>query len=439
MSVYRERRAEFARRIGAAVAVIPAAVHARRNSDTEYVYRQNSDFFYLTGLGEPEAVAIIAPHREEAPYTLFLRKRDRDAEIWAGKRVGVEGAVEQFGADAAFPIDELDEKLPEYLAGAETLHYPLGLDEKFDRRVLAAVRAARHRVRRGGKAPLTFVDPSVALHEMRLRKRPEELATMRRAGQITRAGHLAAMRATKPGLHEYDIEAVLEYTYRRHGAQAVAYPSIVAGGANATTLHYHSNRDPLRAGTLLLVDSAAELDLYASDVTRTWPVSGIFTPEQRALYEIVLAAQKAGIEEVRAGRRFRAYHEATVRVVTAGLVDLGLLRGNVDELIEKEEHKQFYMHNAGHWIGLDVHDAGRYHVDDAPYRPLEPGMVMTVEPGIYVHEDLDCDPRFKGIGIRIEDDVLCTGGDPEILTPGIPKEIDELEAIVGSDAALPAY
>jgi len=434
MNDYAARRAEFARRMGAdAVAVIPAARHATRNADTEYEYRQNSDFYYLTGLNEPDAVLVLAPHAGE-PVTLFLRPRDRTAEIWTGRRVGVEGAVSDLGMGAAYPIEELAERLPALLVGATTLHYGLSLDERTDRTILDAVGKARFSVRRGGKAPQSFVEPGVVLHEMRLRKSESELAIMRRAATASLAGHEAGMRATRPGLGEWELEAVIEYNYRLAGAQDVAYPSIVAGGANATILHYNTNRDVLRDGDLVLVDSGAEVDVYASDVTRTWPVNGKFSAEQRALYEIVLRAQKAGIQEVRTGKSYNAYHDAAVRVLTEGLVDVGLLSGSIDSLIEENKFFEFYPHRTGHWIGLDVHDAGRYKNDDDTYRPLEPGMVLTVEPGLYVQPDLDVPERWKGIGIRIEDDVLCTSGEPDVLTAAIPKEIEDIERITGADA-----
>jgi Xaa-Pro aminopeptidase len=434
MSTYAARRAEFARRMGIdAVAVIPAARHATRNADTEYEYRQNSDFYYLTGFTEPEAVLVLAPHAPE-PVTLFLRPRDRTAEIWTGRRAGVEGAIADYGMGAAYPIEELTEKLPDLLVGAKTLYYGLALDERLDRKVLDAVAAARHKVRRGGKAPLSFVEPGTIVHEMRVRKSAEELAIMRRAAAASRAGHEAGMRATRPGLGESELEAIIEYNYRLAGAQDVAYPSIVAGGANATILHYNSNRDVLRDGDLVLVDSGAEVDVYASDVTRTWPVNGKFSAEQRAIYEIVLLAQKAGIDKVRAGQSYNAYHEAAVRVLTEGLVDIGLLEGSIDSLIEENKFFEFYPHRTGHWIGLDVHDAGRYKNDDDDYRALEPGMVLTVEPGLYIQPDTDVPERWKGIGVRIEDDVLCTDGAPDVLTAAIPKEVEEIERIVGADA-----
>lgn len=433
MTVFQARRDAFAAKLGDAIAIVPAAVHRLRNNDAEYEYRQNSDFYYLTGFTEPEAVLVVAPGNPERD-TLFLRRRDRAQEIWTGKRLGVEAAPEGLGVQAAFGIDEFDGKLAAMLVGYERLAYGFGSDEAFDRRVHAAVAAARHTVRRGGKAPLEFFEPGLIAHEMRLRKTPEEIALMKRAGAITRLGHIAGMRATHAGMWEYELEAVMEYTYTKNGAQATAYTSIVAGGDNATILHYNSNREQLQDGALVLIDSAAEFDLYASDVTRTWPVNGRFSAEQRAVYEIVLAAQKASIEDVRPGKPFRAYHETSVRILTAGLIDLGLLKGPLEEAIEQETYRDFYMHNTGHWIGLDVHDVGRYRDEADEWRLLEPGMVMTVEPGIYIHRDLDVAERFKGIGVRIEDDILCGAAGPENLTPGIPKEIDEIESLVGADA-----
>ncbi|MBV8151876.1 MAG: aminopeptidase P N-terminal domain-containing protein [Candidatus Eremiobacteraeota bacterium] len=433
MNLYQERRDIFAEKLGDAVAILPAATHRRRNSDAEYEYRQNSDFYYLTGFDEPDAVLVIAPGRDERD-TIFLRPRDRAQEIWTGKRLGVEDAVARLGVQAAHAIEEFDQRVGAMLVGHERLAYGVGQDEAFDRRVHAGVAAARYAVRRGGKAPRVFFEPGLILHEMRLFKTEQEIALMKRAAAITRLGHIAGMRATRPALWEYELEATIEYAYRANGAQSTAYPSIVASGDNATILHYNSNRDQLRDGDLVLVDSAAEFDLYASDVTRTWPVSGRFSAEQRAIYEIVLAAQKAAIEQVRPGNSYRAYHETAVSVIVQGLLDVGLLAGSPQEAIEKETYRDFYMHNTGHWIGLDVHDVGQYRDADDRWRNLEPGMVMTVEPGIYVHRDLDVADRFKGIGVRIEDDILCTARGPENLSPGIPKEIEELENVVGADA-----
>ncbi|MFN2527691.1 MAG: aminopeptidase P N-terminal domain-containing protein [Candidatus Baltobacteraceae bacterium] len=437
MNVFAERRAAFAGSLGDAVAIIPGADVQRRNSDTEQEFRQSSDFYYLTGWDQPGAVLVIAPHNETHCDTLFTLPRDRSQEVWTGKRHGVEGALDDFGFEDAHPISEFDQRLPELLVGHAALRYRLGNDEAFDRRVLAALLTARGRTRRGGAAPSSIVHINDTLHEMRVRKSAEELTLMRRAGEITRLGHIAGMSATRPGMAEYELEAIMEYTYHANGSQHVAYPSIVAGGANATILHYSTNRDILRDGDLVLVDSGCEFDLYASDVTRTWPVNGRFSAEQRAMYEIVLAAQKAGIAAVRPGNRYKDSHDAAVAVLVDGLLDLGLLKGTRSALIESEAYMDYYYHNTGHWIGLDVHDVGAYREQPtAVSRMLEPGMTMTVEPGLYVPVDLDCDARFKGIGIRIEDDILCTADGPQILSAGIPKEIQEIEALVGNAAAI---
>ena len=431
MHEYSERRRTLTERLGGGIAIIPAARQALRNADTEYEFRQNSDFFYLTGFPEPDAVLILVPRAGTYKTILFVRPRNRDAEIWTGRRIGVEGAVQSYAADEAYVIDELPTRLPDLLVGSANALYDFGADEVIDRIVLAAVREARGRVRRGGRAPTQFTAPSTLIHELRLFKSADELTTMRRAAAVTAAGFKAGMLATRPGLSEYELESIIESVYRKQGAQDVAYPSIVAGGVNATILHYNTNREVLRDGDLVLVDSGSEVDNYASDVTRTWPVNGRFSSEQRALYEIVLLAQREAIQHVRAGNNFRAYHQAAVRVITEGLVDLGLLSGSVDTLIESGRFRDFYMHSTGHWLGLDVHDAGAYTNDDG-YRALELNMVLTVEPGIYVQPDLDCDPRFRGIGIRIEDDILVTADAPENLTAAIPRDIDELEALLAN-------
>ena len=433
MELYAKRRAALARALGDGVAVIPAAPVRLRNRDTEYEFRQSSDFYYLTGFNEPDAVLVIAPHREKRAV-LFTLPRDRSKEIWTGKRAGVEGALETYKLDEAFVLDDLDERLPDYLTGASALYYDLGHDETFDRQIRQALEKARSRARRKSVVPHSIHTLGSVLHEQRLVKSPEEIALMRRAGAITRLGHMAGMRATRPGLPEYELEAVIEHTYRINGAQDVAYPSIVAGGANATILHYNSNRETLRDGDLVLVDSGCEFETYASDVTRTWPVNGRFSPEQRAVYEIVLAAQKAAIDCVRPGRSYDDAHHAAVRVITDGLIELGLLSGSRDENVESERYRDFYYHTTGHWIGLDVHDVGAYtEADGKTARTLQPGMTLTVEPGLYVPVDLPCDERFKGIGVRIEDDILCAPDGPDNLTADIPKEIDELEALAGAD------
>ena len=438
MQAYVQRRARALEAFADGVALIPAARTVRRNNDTTYPFRQNSDFFYLTGFDEPEALLVLAPSREGQRSTLFLRKRDRDGELWDGKRLGVDRACAHLHVDAAFPIDELSDRLAEFLVGATTLHYAFGDDAEMDRIVRGALDAARRRARQKGRTPHTFVDPSLVLHEMRLIKSDEEIATLRRAAEITRRGHEAAMRLTRPGLYEYEIAAALENRYREAGAQDVAYASIVASGANATVLHYVTNRDRLEPGTLLLVDSGCELDYYATDVTRTWPVDGRFTAEQRAIYAIVLAAQQAAMACVRPGATRTSFHDAAVRTIVDGLIDLRLLQGSADEIVEQERYKEFYPHGTGHWLGLDVHDAGAYRdANDEPVR-LRPGMVTTIEPGMYVRHDAPCDDRFKGIGVRIEDDLLVTADGYENLTAAIPKEIDDLESIVGAAAREPA-
>ncbi len=431
---YAGRRATFSAAMKDGVALIPAARERNRNSDTGYEFRQDSDFYYLTGFTEPDAVLALAPHDDRERTILFLRPRDRTQEIWTGRRLGVQAAPERLHVDAAYSIDEFDSRLARYLAGAQRLYYAFGSDEAFDRRVFQGLTAARGHSRRKGRSPEEFIEPGTVLHEMRLRKDRDEIEAMRRAAGVTALGHRAGMAATRPGMHEYQLEAIVEYAYYSNGAQAVAYPSIVAGGENATILHYDTNRMPLPDGQLVLVDSGSEVDAYASDVTRTWPIKGRFTPEQRAIYEIVLAAQEAGIARVSPGVNCREFHHACVRVVTEGLIDVGLLAGTVDENIEKNRYHDFFMHGSGHWLGLDVHDAGRYRDENDNYRRLEPGMVTTVEPGIYVHPDLECDERFKGIGVRIEDNILVTPDGNENLTAAIPKSVAEIEALVGETA-----
>jgi Xaa-Pro aminopeptidase len=433
MQPFADRRERMLGGLAGGVAVIPSARLLLRNGDSEYEFRQNSDFYYLTGFDEPDAVLVLSPKHPEHRSVLFLRERDRAMEIWNGKRLGVERASEVLGIDKSYPIGDLDKELPNYLVGADTLHYELGTNAENDRTVMQALEGARSKTRRTGKAPSAIVDPGALVHQMRSIKSADEAAIMRRGAAVTRLGYLAAMRATRPGLYEYEIEALMEYEYRRNGARREAYESIVAGGDNATILHYCTNREVLRDGDLLLIDSGAEYDYYATDVTRTWPVNGRFTAEQRAIYEIVEAAHAAAAAHVRPGEPQRAFHHAAVRTITEGLVALGLLKGSVDENIEHEKYRDYYMHGTGHWLGLDVHDAGRYRDENDDPVKLQPGMVTTVEPGIYVHRDLECDERFKGIGVRIEDDLLVTTDGHENLTAGIPKSIEELERIVGTD------
>lgn len=433
--LYQKRRTLALEAFEGGIAVIPAANEILRNNDTEYPFRQSSDFFYLTGFDEPDAVLVLAPEHPEHRVVIFVRDRDPDMEIWNGRRLGPERAVETLGVDMAFSIGALADVLPDYLRNVDTLYFALGENDRADTVVRNALERARALTRRKGFAPGSIADPSPILHGLRQIKGSEEIDTLRRSAEITGRGHLAAMKATRPGLYEYEIQAILEYEFRRSGAQGLAYESIVASGDNATILHYRGSRDRMADGALLLIDAACELDYYATDVTRTWPVNGTFTPEQRAIYEIVLAAQTAAIEAVRAGEAQRAFHHAAVRVITEGLIDLGLLHGSVEENIERELYRAFYMHGTGHWLGMDVHDVGRYRDDADEPVVLAPGMVTTVEPGIYVGRDAQCDERFKGIGVRIEDDILVTVAGNENLTAAVPKSVREIEALVGSCAS----
>ena len=428
MSEFAARRTELLEAIGDGVAMFPSAPLAVRNHDVEHPYRQDSDFFYLTGLDEPESVLVLTNQHAEHRAVLFVRPKKREREIWDGPRAGVEGAVEAFGADVAFPIDELPKRLPDYLGNVERLHYRLAQNDKADAQLFDCLNLLRRGGRRGVMAPEAIIDSSVHLHEMRLRKSQAELTTMRRAAAITKEAHLRAMQIAGPGMHEYEIDAELLHIFRKHGSERPAYESIVGSGPNATILHYRAGDRVMNDGELLLIDAGCELGYYASDVTRTFPVNGKFSDEQRAVYEVVLHAQKACIEEVKPGATLEALHDGAVRSITEGLIDIGLLEGDLDALIEDKKYEPFYMHRTSHWLGMDVHDVGHYYVD-GKHRPLEPGFVLTVEPGVYIATDAEgVDERWRGIGVRIEDDVLVTKKGHEVLTAGIPKEIDEVEA-----------
>ncbi len=428
MSEFARRRAKLLEAIGDGVAVFPSAPLAVRNQDVEHPYRQNSDLYYLTGFDEPQSVLVLTNQHAEHQTVLFVRPRKREREIWDGPRAGVEGAVETFGADAAFPIDELEKRLPDYLGNVERLHYRLGQDDDADAKLFDCLNLLRRGGRRGIAAPEVIVDPSVHLHEMRLRKSDAEIDTMRLAAAITREAHIRAMQLTRPGIHEYEIDAELLHVFRKHGSERPAYESIVGSGPNATILHYRAGNRAVGAGELVLIDAGCEYGYYASDVTRTFPASGAFSAPQRAVYEVVLRAQKASIDAVKPGVTLQEIHDGAVRSIVEGLIDIGLLEGDVGALIEEKKHETFYMHRTSHWLGMDVHDVGRYYLDGKP-RPLEPGFVLTVEPGIYVAADNeDVGPEWRGIGIRIEDDVLVTDDGHTVLTEGIPKEIDEVEA-----------
>ena len=433
----RRRRALMAEMEENSIAILPAAPERTRNRDVEHPYRQDSDFWYLSGFPEPEAVMALIPGREHGEFVLFCRERDRAMEIWNGYRAGPEGAVEKFGADDAFPINDIDEILPGLIEGRDRVYYDMGRDPEFDRQVMSWVNSIRARVRTGAHPPGEFLALTHVLHDLRLYKSAGELKVMRRAGEIAAAAHVRAMRAVRPGMFEYQLEAEYLHEFMQHGARSPAYPSIVGGGANGCILHYIDNSEKLRDGDLVLVDAGCEYHSYASDITRTFPVNGRFSREQQALYEVVLAAQYAAIEAVRPGNHWNAFHEASVQVLTQGLVDLGLLKGGVAELIETEAYRPFYMHRTGHWLGLDVHDVGDYKVDDQ-WRVLEPGMVLTVEPGLYVApDDTSVDARWRGIGIRIEDDLAVTRDGHEILTGDVPKEVADIHVLMSKagDAA----
>lgn len=431
-------KAEFARRrknlMGMmdkhTIAIIPGAREVTRSRDTEYPFRQNSDLFYLTGFEEPDAVLVLVPGRRQGQVVLFCRERDPDMELWNGYRLGPEGAVAYLGVDDAFPIDDLDEILPGLIEGTQRIYYSMGHDDVFDQRVMGWVNQIRKLVRTGAAPPADFTDLAFLLHEQRLIKSAAEVRVMRKAGEISAAAHVRAMQECQPGRYEYHLEAAIQHTFAEHGARFPAYNSIVGSGANACVLHYTENASKMRAGDLVLIDAGCEYQGYAADITRTFPVSGQFSAEQRAIYDLVLEAQRAAIAKVRPGNTWNQPHDATVRVITRGLIKLGLLRGKERELIKAEAYREFYMHRAGHWLGLDVHDVGEYRVDGR-WRQLEPGMVLTIEPGIYIAADNTKAPkRWRGIGVRIEDDVVVTEQGCDVLTADVPKRADEIEALM---------
>ncbi len=408
-----------------AAALFFSAPTAIRNNDVEHEYRQDSDLFYLSGFEEPESVLVLTVPEREVIW--FVRPRDPEREVWDGVRAGVDGMRERFGATHAYEVSTLEQRLHEILLDREALHVRLGVTPQRDALVLAAVAKARARAKLGHSWPTTIVDPGEIVHEMRLVKSEAELATMRGAQEISREAHTLAMRAAKPGAFEYEIEAIFLETFRRRGSPRPAYGCIVGSGPNATVLHYRSNDRRMEAGELLLIDAGCELGSYASDITRTFPVSGKFRREQQAIYEIVLAANEAGIARATVGGTLDDIHATCVTVVTQGLLDLGLLQGTLDDCVRAGAHKKFFMHKTSHWLGMDVHDVGRYHRGKAP-RPLAEGMVLTVEPGIYIAESAsDVPEAYRGIGVRIEDDVLVRAAGPENLSAGVPKSVDDLE------------
>ncbi|MDP2186532.1 MAG: aminopeptidase P N-terminal domain-containing protein [Xanthomonadales bacterium] len=420
------RRRQLMRMAGEdAIAILPAAALRVRSNDTHYPYRQDSDFWYLSGFPEPEAVLVLVPGRSHGEVLLFCRERDPERESWDGARAGPEGAVEQYGCDDAYPIDDMDEILPGLLEGRSRVYYHFGRDIEFDIKLMGWVNRVRAQVRHGAQPPHEFLELGHLLHEQRLFKSAAELRLMRHAAMITAQAHAAAMIAARVGVHEYAVEAALLHAFRRHDAYA-AYHPIVGGGARACVLHYIDNNQKLADGELLLIDAGAEYQSYACDVTRTFPVNGRYTDEQRQLYEVVLAAQHAALALARPGSSWIAGHEAAVAVITEGLLSLGLLKGSLKKTLASESYKAFYMHKTGHWLGLDVHDVGDYRLAGA-YRELEPGMVFTIEPGIYIAPGSKVPARWQGIGIRIEDDVAITADGHEVLTAAIPSAPDEIE------------
>jgi len=433
--IFAQRRKRFMEAIGDALAILPSAPVAIRSADVEFIYRQDNDFYYLTGFAEPESIAMFAPGENQS-FVLFVRPRDKERETWTGRRAGIEGAMSDYGADKAYVTDEFQRVAACYLEKAERIYYPLGVNERIDARMLEMVKNAAAMRPRVGSGPNALLDPREILHEARLYKSPEELETMRRAITISGAAHAAAMRNARGGMMEWEIEALVDYNFRKRGAAGPSYPSIIASGPNAATLHYIHNDREMRAGELLLIDAGCEYDFYASDVTRTFPVGGHFSPLQRDLYQTVLAAQLKAIEMIRPGVRFDEPHEAALRVLVEGMCGVGLLKVPPEEAIKSGSYRRYFMHRTSHWLGMDVHDVGLYRVGGQS-RTLEPGMVLTAEPGIYIPRDDDAPEEFRGIGIRIEDDVLVTPDGHEVMTAAIPKSVAEVEALTtaGSEVA----
>lgn len=430
-----KRRRQLMRMMGkGAVAILPAALARIRNRDVYYPYRQDSDFYYLTGFAEPEAVAVLAPGRPEGEYLLFCRARDPGQEAWDGARAGPANAVAEHGADAAHPMESLDELLPKIVGGCDRVYYTMGVHREFDQRLIDWVSRLRNRNGNGTHTPDEFIAVDHYLHDLRLYKSRDEAGAMRRAARIAVQAHKRAMGICRPGLHEYQIEAEFIHEFRTHGGQP-SYLPIVGSGPNSCILHYHANSRRLEDGDLLLVDAGCEYDYYASDVTRTYPVNGRFTAEQRAIYEVVLEAHQAALAAVVPGNAWSEPHTAAVQAVTRGLRKLGLLDGNLASLVRNREYQKFFMHRTGHWLGMDVHDVGDYKIADQ-WRVLEPGMALTVEPGIYIPRGSRGVPKkWWNIGVRIEDDVLVTRGGSEVLTRDLPCDPDEIESMIGTAAA----
>ena len=431
---YRQRQQELMSKIGGGTAIFRSAPMATMHNDVEYTYRQESSFYYLTGFNEPEAVAVFAPHHEEHQYILFVQPKDLEKETWTGYRTGVEAAKEIYGADEAYPITELNDKLPQYLVNADRIYYHLGSDEKFNQTIISHWQRLMRGYQKRGTAPTALEDTRPLIFPMRSVKSPQEIAMMRQATKISAMAHNHAREFARPGIYEYQVQAEIEHIFRREGGIGIAYPSIVASGENACILHYIENDRQMQDDELLLIDAGCSYGYYNGDITRTFPVGGKFTPEQKALYEIVLEAQLQAIAEVQPGKPYNEFHDLAVCVIVQGLLDLGLLQGDLEEIIKEEKYKPFYMHRTGHWLGLDVHDVGVYKHDEETWQSLTPGHIVTVEPGIYISPHIkpaegqpEIPDNWKGIGIRIEDDLLVTADGHEVLTSDVPKSIVDLE------------
>ena len=429
-SEFKRRRTELMKMMGKnTIAILPSAALLTRNRDADFPFRQDSDFLYLTGFNEPDAVLVIVPGRKHGEFILFCREKDEEQETWHGRRVGQEGAIEEYGADDSFPIDDLDDILPGLLEGTDRIYNIMGQYPEFDQRLIGWVNHIKAQSRAGLHVPSEFVSLDYVLHDMRLYKSREELKMMRKAASISARAHTQAMRVCAPGKYEYQIAAEFDYEFRKNNAEH-AYSSIVGGGANGCILHYTNNSDQLNDGDLLLIDAGCEVEGYASDITRTFPVNGKYSPAQREIYDIVLAAQKAAIKKVKPGNHWNDPHNAAVRVVTRGLMEIKLLKGSLPRLIKEGAYRRFYMHRTGHWLGLDVHDVGDYKVGDQ-WRLLEPGMVLTIEPGIYIPAGSKAvNRKWWDIGIRIEDDVLVTTSGCEVLTKAVIKDPEDIEALM---------
>jgi Xaa-Pro aminopeptidase len=430
----RKQLKDFIEQIGKdAVAVIPAAHEMTRSYDTEFKFHQDPDFYYLTGFPEPDAIAVIAPGNKKSPFTLFVRPRDPLMETWYGRRQGTEGAQKNYGAHKALPIEKFESELPKLLNGSEKLYYRFGVDAKLDQTIISYLSGQRFRRLKTAYPPHTIVDPTIILGEMRLHKTEEEVELMQKAGDIAAEAHVLAMQATKPGMNESQIEALIEHHFRMAGANGVAYNSIIGGGENATILHYVENNAPLKDGDLLLIDAGCEYKGYASDITRTFPVNGRFSKPQREVYDVVLEVQLECIEATKKGNTVQQRQDLSIELLTEGMKKLGLLKGKTKDLIKKKEFMKYYMHGVGHYLGLDVHDAGRYFTEQQAKnsRPFAPGMVLTVEPGLYIPPDDKSAPsKYRGIGIRIEDDVLVTETGNVNLTSKVPKDAEAIEELM---------